>query len=261
MPTLSKALRLALPYGACRVLDNMGRLRCAGVSGPLALRRAVSFSGVRALRTALVKHLPPGSFENPGAVIDVGANRGDWTAAVLQLCRPTRALVIEPDPRLSDELRRRFKHHSAVDIHTVAVGRSPGMATFNLLADTRGSSLRDPRPEMNGLYGGGYDVVSTVSASILTLDELTASIPRVSLLKIDAQGAENEILEGAHDTLKKTKVVTVEANFYSHYVGDTVFGDLHAIMSSFQFDLYDFTSPMRIENRAMWCDAVYVMRA
>jgi hypothetical protein len=52
------------------------------------------------------------------------------------------------------------------------------------------------------------------------------------LIKIDVQGAEKLVLEGASELLQKTNIIFSEINFNSVYNGNVLFNDL----SSFLFD-------------------------
>jgi FkbM family methyltransferase len=201
--------------------------------------------------------LPEGALGDLGVVVDVGANIGDWSAAVLLLTEPRRVIMLEPDTRLTDALRDRFSGVDAVEVHCVAAGPETATASLALTEVTLSSSLLERRPEMEERYGRGYLPIGTMEVPVVPLDEVTAEVEAISLLKIDVQGSELAVLGGAEQTLRKTNFVIIEANLYSHYVGDATFADIHEAMGQRQFELANLSPPCLVGGRAMWFDALY----
>jgi FkbM family methyltransferase len=72
------------------------------------------------------------------------------------------------------------------------------------------------------------DTLNPMKVKCTTLDRLTASIPQIDLLKVDVEGAELAVLEGAHETLKKTKRIVVEIH------GDNLDKALNMVKSLFK---------------------------
>jgi FkbM family methyltransferase len=182
-----------------RYRDKLGLLRTSDLRITL---EAYWFFGLGGLPDAVHATVPPGSW-----AVDVGANTGVMTG---QLCRAVgrRGLVwaIEPLPlnvsRL-DQLR------SANDL--------PQLQVFDCaLAGTDGrASLRTAGPT-----GGAYASLTAswidegrVDVATRTLDGLVAEHEhrlagrRLAFLKIDAEGAELEILDGAAETLARHRPV------------------------------------------------------
>jgi hypothetical protein len=103
--------------------------------------------------------------------------------------------------------------------------------------------------------------VNKVRVPLETLDNLLAEIPEISLLKIDVQGYEKFVLEGAQAILKKTHYLIIEVNFISHYEGDILFPELHELLSASGFFLQNLSEPHfghRNGGRITWLDAIYV---
>jgi FkbM family methyltransferase len=180
---------------------------------------------------------------------------GEWSAAVLSVSNPDRLLAVEPDPRPLPALRRRLG--TKASIVEAAVGSSEREIHFNLCAHTHGSSALQPRSEMNEYYGFGYTVDDTIPIRQVTLDSLTVGWTRVDILKIDVQGYELEVLRGAENTLKITEWLLVEANFRSHYDGDSLFPQLHEAIAQLNFRLAGISPPFSIHGEVMWCDVLY----
>lgn len=157
-------------------------------------------------------------YVTPGLhVWDVGANMGLFTfAAAYKAGSGGSVLALEPDVFLVTLLRRSAEaaplEASTVRILPVAADVQTGVARFSIAARGRASN------HLSGfgrLEAGGarteYDV-PTVS-----LDSLLASFPMPNVLKIDVEGAELRVLQGAFRVLEQARPIvllemSVEAN-------------------------------------------------
>jgi FkbM family methyltransferase len=129
----------------------------------------------------------------PGtAVLDVGANIG---LSALELARATgpkgKVIAFEPQPDTAARLKANLDANGAgnVEIVTAAVGAASGSVTFHESAQPTLSSASVVPPEL----------VRSFEVPITTLDTvwLQAGSPRVSALKIDVEGGELAVLDGA----------------------------------------------------------------
>ena len=140
-----------------------------------------------ALMTRLLK---PGD-----CFVDVGANIGYLTLVGASLVGPTGSVIaFEPLSRARTSLVRNVALNKAVQVavHGDAVCDRTGTVVFNIGPDhhTRTSSLL-PTTESQG---------QTV-VPCTRLDDVLRETDRVRLLKIDVEGAEHLVLEGAGRTL------------------------------------------------------------
>jgi FkbM family methyltransferase len=142
-------------------------------------------------------------FINAGDVVwDVGANVGLFGFAAASQCGPNgQVLALEADLRLVEILRRSARSQgpktAPVVVLPVAVSNEVGVAEFviaargrsaNHLAETAGSSQT----------GGARE---TIMAMTVTLDWLLERFPAPKVLKIDVEGAEHKVLQGAQKLL------------------------------------------------------------
>lgn len=129
----------------------------------------------------------------PGSlVVDVGANVGFFTVRFARWVRPGgRVLAIEPEPLNASRLARRVRRHCDDPVEIVK-----GVATDHEGVEHLFINRHHPGDHRIGLDGG-------VPVSAHTIDGLVAARParRVSLIKIDVQGAELRVLHGASATL------------------------------------------------------------
>ena len=240
-----------LPHGMVETVRDRRMLRRLGsaTTQPRAARRA---------REARLDLLPPHALTEIETVVDVGANEGRWSAAVLELARPRRLIAVEPSPEIIPRLHAAIGGAGGVRIVETAIGTSTGETTLYVTVHSHNTSSARPRSdEMDALYGGGYAIKDEVKVRVATLDDIAHDLNEVSLLKIDVQGAEGLVLDGATKTLEKTRWLLIEANFRSHYEGDILFPELHSRLTASRFVLTGVAPPHFRSGVALWCDCLY----
>lgn len=154
------------------------RARRAFESAYLGYKSLLEAGPVGQLRTVV----PAGS-----AVVDVGANIGFFSLKFARWVGPAgRVIAIEPEGVNARTLRRRVERARLQDVVTVveaAASDAPGSVSF----------VRNPLHPGDHHIGPGGAPLRAV-----TLDELTGGeAHRVSLVKVDVQGAEMMVLAGA----------------------------------------------------------------
>lgn len=199
----------------------------------------------RAFRFGL--HYLPSGFGLNGLVLDVGANRGDFTACIRRLEPRSRVLAFEPAAGPRAVLSERFAADLRVAIDDRALSEQNGTAVFH---ETEVSEFASLLPIRN------MPVVGKTNVRTIRLDDLVTS--PVHLLKIDVQGHEVSVLRGAANTLQSTRAVLVEVLFTSLYEGDVLFATLDRIMDDAGFTLAGLGEPRRHQGRVTWSDACYV---
>ncbi len=147
-------------------------------------------------------------FLGPGAVVaDVGAHEGLHLARFIELAGPTGAVIgFEPLPTCFATLTARFAQPN-VTLHNAALSNVAGVAEFIFARGTpQESGLRERVFNNPGMA----DPVR-IEVATLRLDDVLKDATRLDFIKIDAEGAELLILEGAAATLRRLRpVVSVE---------------------------------------------------
>jgi len=135
--------------------------------------------------------------ERGGVLVDVGAHHGLMSVMFCLAAPANRAVGFEPSPPLADVAKRLAGLNRLGDrmrVHTDLVGEKPGVVRTWL--DEHHFIRVDAPPE-------GQAAVDT---PVRTLDEICATlVPTV--VKIDVEGAELEVLRGAAETLRKHRPV------------------------------------------------------
>jgi FkbM family methyltransferase len=135
---------------------------------------------------------------HPGAVVlDVGANVGIVTLPMARVVGPTGSVhAFEPHPAVRSRLKRNvaLNNLSNVTICGDAIGSAPGRATlYGNVTGNDGAGSLAPAPTLR----------ETFTVEVRTLDSYTANLAKVDLIKIDVEGADYGVLEGARATIER----------------------------------------------------------
>lgn len=141
-------------------------------------------------------------------VWDIGSNCGVFAIAAAHVAGPNaEILAIEPDPFLATLLQKsaRDQQNSDRTIHVLcsAVSDREGLARF--LIANRGRSSNALEQSGGRCQSGGTRYVQHVPT--ITLDALLSHFPRPDMIKIDVEGAETLVLQGATELLRKARPV------------------------------------------------------
>lgn len=179
----------------------------------------------------------------PRGIVDVGANRGDWTRMALGRFPKSRALLIEPQTEMEPMLRALSEENTNCAYLIAGVGREPGELVQTIWEDTYGSSFCVPVDP--ALIAAGKQRVTPIE----TLDRILAErhpdfVP--DLVKLDIQGFELEALRGGQSLFGRTEVFIVETLLFSG--GNPMWPELREVvdfMGERGYEIYDVTSFLR----------------
>ncbi len=194
------------------------------------------------------------------SLVDVGANEGEFIDSVGALRAPAAVYAFEPLPELKAVLERTLEHHEQGRVISAAAGDQIGSLVLNRARSPKLSSVLEPQAAMSEHYRDAISIIDRIEVPITTLDaEIPADVV-VGLLKIDVQGFEPQVLDGAMQTLSRTAVVMLEINYAEHYSCGGHFEDAHDRLSGAGFRLSAVSCPHISRGVPLWADAVYVSR-
>jgi FkbM family methyltransferase len=180
---------------------------------------------------------------SPLTLVDVGARGGlqpNWKAAAEHL----RVIGFEPDPDEYTRLIGAARAGGSTVYVDSALHRAPAELTLNVARNAGTSSLLPPNLSYLARFpeADRFEVVRRVPVRVDALDNVLSArgLDGADFLKIDTQGAELAILEGARRTLAQEAFgVELEVNFAPLYVGQPAFGELDALLNASGFQLMD----------------------
>ena len=131
---------------------------------------------------------------------DVGANIGSYTILASSVVG-ARSVSFEPVPTTFLHLKHNVAINDSealVSLYNCGIGKEKGVLIFTSNNDTTNHVVMNP-------LGSGQ---GTIAVNILTIDEIfTDSMP--TLMKIDTEGFEMAVLEGASITLKQPSLLAI----------------------------------------------------
>jgi FkbM family methyltransferase len=146
----------------------------------------------------------------PGAsaVIDVGANVGNWIGMLLAALTPvTKVLLFDPSEEAVKILKHRFEKEHSVEIIGSAVGDTQGDVTF----------FEEPGAgEMSSLVKGistEAAIERTVYLTTLDLEAEKRGLKYIDLIKVDAEGYDLHVLRGASRLLSSQRVGFIQFEY------------------------------------------------
>jgi FkbM family methyltransferase len=167
--------------------------------------------------------------EQATVVLDVGANHGGFVDYLRGQGYEGRVVSFEPLPDPYATLERRTDGNRRWQAVQVALSSTAGPATMRRSGKSDvTSSLLTATPALTRAYPGAK-VSDEVPVMVSTLDAQAAMLldsDARPFVKIDAQGSEMRVFEGAQGTLGRTVGVLVELSFVELYEGQPLFGEV-----------------------------------
>jgi len=172
-------------------------------------------------------------------LIDVGANRGNFTDHYFRTTQSSSAILIEPIPTLANFLRNKFKNQQNVLVVEKAVADVEKYSQFHIANNDGQSSSLSEIGNRHLLASPDTFVVNNIEVHTQTLDGITSSLKAERIfLKIDVQGHELSVLQGSRETLKKVIAIHIEVSNQHLYENDTLGYQVWSFLSENGFTLY-----------------------
>jgi FkbM family methyltransferase len=215
-----------------------GQSRCLPIFNVMANRVAAGLAMLRSVRFS------------PDLVIDVGAHTGAWTRMALPCFPAARFVMVEAQPDHEPALKAIAS--TRVSYAMRLFGRESRDRVAFLLAGT-GSSLYSENTSFRQ---------QRTTLPMATLDDvlqLDGGDKRI-FLKLDVQGAELDVLEGARAELRRTEIILLEASLAEYNLGATRITEVIARLRELDFLLFDIWDLRRVGPILAQTDLVFVRR-
>lgn len=189
-----------------------------GLWRPLMRGTAASMEHLAALRRLDVK-----------TVIDVGANKGQFSVLCRDLFPGVAIVAFEPLPDVARQCARALGG-DRVQIYAHALGARDSRSQFYVTERSDSSSLLIPGAAQERAYGSR--VAEAMDVEVRRLDHVLtpAQIAGPALMKLDVQGAERDVLEGCGRLLQDIDYIYLEGSFVELYEGQPLIADIIAFL-------------------------------
>jgi FkbM family methyltransferase len=146
-------------------------------------------------------------------VFDVGAHVGDWAGMALSINPALQVHCFEPSAATFERLAARFSGAGNVTLNRLGLGAQSGEAKLHLF---------EGQSDTSSLYAGAGFTPSagTEGVRLETLDAYCSrrGIARIDYLKIDTEGHECSVLEGAREMLCGGGVARIQLEYGPGYL-------------------------------------------
>ena len=170
-------------------------------------------------------------------IFDIGANIGLYSEELRKYFPESRIYAFEPSSASSIKFQERFMDDEKIFLVRSAVGKSNGESV--LYSDYESSGLASLTSRRLDHFGIKFE--NSERISILTLDQWCQEnhvLP--DLIKIDVEGHELDVLEGAQNLIREVSLIQFEfggCNIDTR----TFFQDFFYFFKNINFDLYRIT--------------------
>lgn len=173
-------------------------------------------------------------------VFDVGANTGEYTAYALSVVPDLEIHCFEPVARTFFLLQQRHGSNPRIHLNNFGLSDVDEIRTMRIYGDTFGiNSLYDRRSSVASQPA--YAQFKEQPVILRTVDDYVAkrSIGCIDLLKIDVEGHESKVLQGARESLATRKISAIQFEYGASFVDARAsLKSIYDLLTSHQFRLY-----------------------
>lgn len=199
-------------------------------------------------------------------IFDVGANTGQTAEELYGSSFEGRVVSFEPLAAAHAELVHKTMKYPRWTVHSrAAIGAAPGEVTIHVAANSVSSSVL-PMLQSHLDAAAGSQTIGTEEVAVVRLDDVVGVYlqgAKAAMLKVDTQGFEWDVLDGAALTLAKVAAVQLELSLVPLYGGQRLWRDYVDRMDAVGFQLY-FAYPAFTNERTgqtlQW-DGVFVRKS
>ncbi len=198
----------------------------------------------------------------PGIVVDVGANQGQTAVKLSTLLSGWKIYAFEPFTDAFTKLKNAVSSMPNVVPLNIAISDKTGIADFHVNVSNVTNSLLPATNTGTAYFSEELRPQKIIQVPTKTLDDWSkeVNIHEIQILKMDVQGAELLVLEGATELLQNSiHLVYSEVQFLPIYQDATTFGKLEAFLLNKEFSLYQLydlhSSP---DGQLLYGDALFI---
>lgn len=177
----------------------------------------------------------------PSIIFDIGAARGSWTKSIINIFPESNFVLFDPlqeNVKFLNEIKSKYPN---VAYHVCALGEKNSELELNVHSDQTS--------KFESEWGGTKRIVP-----VCTLDSFVNKSENKSIyfMKVDVQGAELDVFNGATEILKLCSVIQVEVSFRKVYKNAPIAHEIIKYLGDKGFRIFDFVSAVkRKEDRVL----------
>ncbi len=146
--------------------------------------------------------------------IDVGCHKGEVLDLFIKKSTSGYHWGFEPIPILYSELCKKYNSNKKIKVKQIALSNNSGETTFNYVVSN---------PSYSGIkkrkYDRKYEIDEQITVVCKKMDNIIPNSCKIDIIKIDVEGGELLVLEGAIETIRKNKPYII----FEHGLGASEF--------------------------------------
>lgn len=189
-------------------------------------------------------------------LIDVGANHGQFSLLCINEMKDIKIIAFEPILKCFNKYNEIFKKYPKVKSYNVGLSDIKKSKNIYLSHSIDSSSFLTQK-QQNKIFPGTSNS-STTEAKLDKLDNYyDLFLNNRILLKIDVQGYEKKVLNGAINSLKVIKFVLIELSFVELYKNQPLFDEVFLFLNKNNFSLIDISYYKKLNCRIIQGDFLF----
>ncbi len=194
-------------------------------------------------------------------IFDVGGHLGQTSMRYAQLFPQAEIHYFEPQSKARQQAQEKLSDANVI-INACALAASPGEAKFNINAFAATSSLQDTHPNAGDNWpAAALRRREEITVPVSTVDAYCRDhdIAAIDILKIDVQGHEYRVLQGAAEMLANNAIQLIYFE-YIHcetYVAQTDLSQYFSLLDGFGYRLVSIFNLIQGEQGLNQCDILF----
>ena len=199
-------------------------------------------------------------------LLDIGANAGQFAMEVRRKGYKGKIISFEPLSSARNELLKQSSKDDKWQVHErAAIGNYDGEVDINISKNSYSSSIL-PMFKSHSDVAKDSVYIDKEKTPVIKLDSIISNYLNrsdVCFIKIDTQGYEWQVLDGAQETLKKTDGIICELSFIPLYEGQHLWKEIISRLENEGFVLWSLIKGFTDKNsgRSLQMDGVFLKKS
>ncbi|MEL1246961.1 FkbM family methyltransferase [Flavobacterium helocola] len=176
---------------------------------------------------------------NIDVIIDVGANIGQYGAELRNIGYQGKIISFEPTSEAFQKLQKTASKDNSWEVYNMSLGERDGESTINISKNSVSSSILKDLPQLTE-SAPEATFIKKETIKIKKLDSIFEDLKikgKNIYLKIDTQGYEKMVLDGAVNSLQNIIGIQIEMALIPSYEGSLTFEEMSANLKNLGFKL------------------------
>ncbi len=177
-------------------------------------------------------------------IIDIGAHKGEFLENMIKIEKVNSFYAFEPQKNIFNELNEKFSKNKKVTLFNYAMDKEIAKKKLKINKLSMTSSLAEINEKSlylkfkNFLTQAKSNFENEYEIQTNTVDKIFEGISlKKTLLKIDVEGFEINVIKGSQIKLKEIPFILLENQFGNHYKNNN-FNDIIKLLSENNFTIY-----------------------